>query len=133
MTASPAAYPRGEEARAARIGIIDAPGATPVTVDPEPGMVDPAAAPDMVDPDPMEDQDSAGRALPAIPTWPGFEPESVTDADLLVSLGLDYPGADIPSWVMTELGVLAAKGLVTVEEFRTALEYVLDAAGGPAA
>ena len=81
MTASPAAYPRGEEARAARIGIIDAPGATPVTVDPEPGMVDPAAAPDMVDPDPMEDQDSAGRALPAIPTWPGFEPESVTDAD----------------------------------------------------
>ena len=34
---------------------------------------------------------------------------------------------------MTELGVLAAKGLVTVEEFRTALEYVLDAAGGPAA
>ena len=42
-------------------------------------------------------------------------------------LGLDYPGADIPNWMMTELGVLVAKGLVTVEEFRTALEYVLGA------
>ena len=30
----------------------------------------------------------------------------------------DYPDADIPDWVMTELGVLAAKGDVTVDEFR---------------
>ena len=35
-------------------------------------------------------------------------------------------GADIPSWVMTELGVLAAGGDITVEQFKTALEYVLE-------
>ena len=124
MTASPAAYPWGEEARAARIGIIDAPDATPVTVDPEPGMVDSAAAPDIVDPDPMEDQDSTGRALPVIHTWPGFEPES--GAQLLASLEPDYPGLDVPDWVMTELGPLVAKDDITVGEFKTALEYVLE-------
>ena len=57
--------------------------------------------------------------------WSGFEPESITDAQLLASLELDYPGANIPSWVMTELGVLVTKGDVTVGEFKTALEYVL--------
>ena len=57
--------------------------------------------------------------------WSGFEPESITDAQLLAVLGLDYPGADIPGWVMTELGPLVANGDVTVGEFRTALEYVL--------
>ena len=40
--------------------------------------------------------------------------------------GLAYPGIDIPGWVMTELGVLVAKGDVTVDEFKTALTYVLD-------
>ena len=78
-------------------------------------------------PEPAADPDSAGSALQAIRAWAGFAPEPVTDADLLALLGLDYPGADIPNWMMTELGVLAAKGLVTVEEFRTALEYVLGA------
>ena len=42
------------------------------------------------------------------------------------SLGLAYPGIDIPGWVMTELGVLVARGDVTVDEFKTALAYVLD-------
>ena len=42
------------------------------------------------------------------------------------SLGLACPGIDIPGWVMTELGVLVAKGDVTVDEFKTALTYVLD-------
>lgn len=42
------------------------------------------------------------------------------------SLGLAYPGIDIPGWVMTELGVLVAKGDVTVDEFKAALTYVLD-------
>ena len=78
-------------------------------------------------PEPAADPDSAGSALQAIRAWAGFAPEPVTDADLLALLGLDYPGADIPNWMMTELGVLVAKGLVTVEEFRTALEYVLGA------
>ena len=40
-------------------------------------------------------------------------------------MGLDYPGADIPNWVMTELGVLVARGEVTVGGFKTAPEYVL--------
>ena len=57
--------------------------------------------------------------------WSGFEPESITDTQLPASLGLDYPGADMPNWVMGELGVLVAKGEVTVDEFRTAPEYVL--------
>ena len=52
----------------------------------------------------------------------------ITDEQLLASLGLDddYPDADIPGWVMTELGVLAAKGDVTVDEFVLALQYVLE-------
>ena len=43
-------------------------------------------------------------------------------------LGLDddYPDADIPDWVMTEQGVLAVKGDVTVGEFMLALQYVLE-------
>ena len=86
----------------------------------------PGAAPGAA-PEPAADPDSAGSALQVIRAWAGFAPEPVTDADLLALLGLDYPGADIPNWMMTELGVLVAKGLVTVEEFRTALEYVLGA------
>ena len=60
--------------------------------------------------------------------WSGFEPEMITDEQLLASLGLDdnYPNADIPDWVMTDLGVLAAKGDVTVDEFMLALQYVLE-------
>ena len=58
--------------------------------------------------------------------WSGFESEFITDEQLLDSLGLDYPDADIPDWVMTELGVLAAKGDVTVDEFMLALQYVLE-------
>ena len=59
-----------------------------------------------------------------IRTWSGFEPGSVTDAQLLDALGLDYD-VDIPSWVMTELGVLYAQDRVTLEEFTTAISYVL--------
>ncbi len=59
-----------------------------------------------------------------IRTWSGFEPGSVTDAQLLDALGLDYD-RDIPSWVMTELGVLCAQDRVTIEEFTTAVSYVL--------
>ena len=106
-------------------------GALTVTpqVDPEPGAgeVDPEPREVPVDPDPEPEPapDTAGRDLLAIRMWSGFEPESITDAQLLASLNLDYPGADIPSWVMTELGPLVVKGGVTVGEFKTALEYVL--------
>ena len=117
-------------------GVDPEPGAVdpePGTVDPEPGVTDPEPTGmiDAVDPEPEPgsptDQDTAVRDLLAIRMWSGFEPESITDAQLLESLGLDYPGADIPSWVMTELGPLAAKNLITIDEFRTALEYVLEA------
>ena len=110
---------------------VTAPGTDPEpgVVDPEPGVVDPEPTGiiDAVDPEPGAGDDSAGRDLLAIRMWSGFEPESISDAQLLATLGLDYPGADIPSWVMTKLGVLAAKGDVTAGEFRTALEYVLEA------
>ena len=122
--------------RIAEVKIFDAldvraPEPEPVTVDPEPGTepnaVDPEpvavprTVPDMADSDPDVD-----RSLLAIRMWSGFEPESISDIQLLASLNLDYPGADIPSWVMTELGPLASKGDITVEQFKTALEYVLE-------
>ena len=34
--------------------------------------------------------------------------------------------ADIPGWVLTQLGPLAARNLITAEEFRTALQYVVE-------
>ena len=121
------AYLWDTEARSTLIRMLDALDVMPVTVDPEPGVVDPepAAALDAVDPEPAS-QDSAEYSLLAIRMWAGFEPESMTDAQLLASLGLDYPGVDIPGWVMTELGPLVAKGDVTADEFRAALEYVLE-------
>ena len=100
---------------------VRAPELEPVVVDPEPAETEPV----VVDPAPAAVDDSAGRDILAIRMWSGFEPESISDAQLLASLGLDYPGADIPAWVMTELGPLAAKGDVTAGEFKTALEYVL--------
>ena len=103
---------------------VRAPEPEPAAVDPEPAEAEPEPA--AVDPEPAAVDGSAGRDLLAIRMWSGFEPESISDAQLLASLGLDYPGADIPSWVMTELGPLAAKGDITIGEFKTALQYVLD-------
>ena len=114
------------DGRLAGVQIFDAldvrsPELEPVVVDPEPAETEPV----VVDPEPAAVDDSAGRDILEIRMWSGFEPESISDAQLLASLGLDYPGADIPAWVMTELGPLVAKGGVTVDEFKTALEYVL--------
>ena len=99
--------------------------------DPEPvapDFADDAAA----DPEPVPvdttgsgDYDEA-QVLTLIRMWSGFEPEMITDEQMLTSLGLDYPDADIPNWMMTELGVLVAKGDVTVDEFMLALQYVLE-------
>ena len=107
-----------------QVRVFDAIAVTPPvqeTVDPEPTEL-----PVRIDPEPTGDSDSATSSLLAIRMWSGFEPESMTDSQLLASLGLDYPGADIPSWVMTELGVLVANGDVTVDGFVTALTYVLE-------
>lgn len=64
--------------------------------------------------------------LLCIRMWAGFEPESLTDADFLRMIDLDYPDAEIPDWMMTDLGVLTARNLVTVDEFKVALVYMLD-------
>ena len=99
--------------------------------DPEP--VTPDFADDAADPEPVpydilgpDDYDDT-QILQIIRMWSGFESESITDAQLLELLGLDdHQGADIPDWMMTELGVLVAKGTVTVDEFMLALQYVLE-------
>ena len=127
------AYMWNTDRKAVFIKVIDAFEVTAVlpesviqTADLEPASELPA------DPEPVssdvlrpDDYDEA-QVLTLIRMWSGFESESITDAQLLTSLGFDYPDADIPDWVMTELGVLAAKGDVTVDEFMLALQYVLE-------
>ena len=109
---------------------VTPPGAGQAAVDPEPvAPLEPLPLPSQpaaaVDPEPTADGGSAARDVLAIRMWSGFEPESVTGAELLELLKIDYPGAGIPSWVMTELGPLAAKEWITADEFKAALEYVL--------
>ena len=73
------------------------------------------------------DDDDDAQTLSLIRMWSGFASESITDAELLESMGLDnYPVVHIPDWVMTELGALVSNNDVTVEEFRTALVYMLE-------
>ena len=72
-----------------------------------------------------DDYDEA-QVLHTIRMWSGFESEFITDTQLLELLGLEgYQDVDLPDWMMTELGVLVAKGDVTVGEFVLALQYVL--------
>ena len=106
----------------------DAADPEPDVVDPEPDAADPepvAVVPDTADPEPITYSDTAEHQMLVIRMWSGFEPESLTDEQLLHELGLDYLEADIPDWMMTELGVMVAKGDVTVGEFLLALQYVL--------
>ena len=140
------AYMWNTDRKAAFIKIIDAFEVTAVlpesviqTADPEPLEpnselpADPEPSSELpADPEPVstdtlgpDDYDDA-QVLHIIRMWSGFESEFITDEQMLASLGLDYPDADIPDWVMTQLGVLVAKGDVTVEEFVLALQYVLE-------
>ena len=130
------AYMWNTDRKAAFIKIIDA--FEVVAVLPEPVVQ--AADPEPVEPDselPADPEpasaDTTGsgdydeaQVLTLIRMWSGFEPEMITDEQMLASLGLDYHDADIPNWMMTELGVLVAKGDVTVDEFLVALQYVLE-------
>ena len=130
------AYMWNTDRKAVFIKVIDAfevtaalPESVIQTADPEP------LEPDSVlpaDPEPVpydilgpDDYDDA-QVLHIIRMWSGFESEFITDEQMLTSLGFDYLNADIPDWMMTELGVLVAKGDVTVEEFVLALQYVLE-------
>ena len=99
--------------------------------DPEP--VAPGFEDDAVDPEhtssdtPWPDDYDDAQVLTLIRMWSGFESEFITDTQLLELLGLeDYQGVDLPDWMMTELGVLVARGDVTVDEFMLALQYVLE-------
>ena len=98
--------------------------------DPEsvaPGFEDDAVDPEHTSSDtPWPDNYDDAQVLTLIRMWSGFEAESITDDQLLTSLGFDYPDADMPDWMMTQLGVLVAKGDVTVGEFVLALQYVLE-------
>ena len=102
--------------------------------DPEPVLPDFADDDDAADSEPVpadalwpaDDYDEA-QVLTLIRMWSGFESEMITDTQLLELLGLEgYQDVDLPDWMMTELGVLAAKGDVTVDEFMLALQYVLE-------
>ena len=107
----------------------DAADPEPDIADPEPGMPDPepaAVVPDAADPEPVAYSNTAEHEMLVIRMWSGFEPESLTDDQLLHALNLNYRGADIPDWVMTELGPLVVKKGITLEEFMTALQYVLE-------
>ena len=100
-------------------------------------VLPPAAAqaePDAPEPDmPAPEPDAPSyHGPPASPTaafrmWAGFGPATIGDAGLAAALGLDYPDAGIPTWVKTGLAPMVVSGYATVDEFATALEYVLGA------
>ncbi len=110
-------------------------------VDPEPQVtgVDPEPQVTGVDPEPQlpavpnpelgtetfADDFDYDRALLVLRMWSGFESEIADDNQLLAVMGLTHMGTDIPAWVMTDLAPLVVKGLITLDEFRVALEYVM--------
>ena len=64
--------------------------------------------------------------LSAIKAWAGFSPEIATESQMLGALDLENSGYPLPGWAMTHLGKMASMGNITVEEFRTAVQYVMD-------
>ena len=64
--------------------------------------------------------------LPAIKAWAGFSAEVATESQMLNALDLENSGDPLPGWAMTHLGKAASMGNITVEEFRTAVQYVMD-------
>ena len=112
---------------------IPGPDPEPKVTVTEPVLPDPDPEPEIIDgtcgTQPLTESPDAKDVLFIIRAWSGFENESATDDDLLQVLNLDCyddDDAHIPAWVMTELGVLVANGDLTVGEFRTALEYILE-------
>ena len=96
-------------------------------VDPEPVTVP------GVDPKSVEDSviglgsTTADKNTPEtiIRMWSGFAPESATDRELLAVLDLE-PDGNLPDWTMTHLGALFSKGQISLDEFVTAISYVLE-------
>ena len=128
-------YMWNDDRKSVFIRVIDA---LDVTLEPEPASPEPDPEPRTTpDPEPVEPDGTGGvqqteelsdaDILSVIVTWAGFEQGTVTDDELLRALSLDrHGGAHIPNWVMTELGALVSKGSITVDEFVTALAYVLE-------
>ena len=102
-------------------------------VDPEPQVTtetDPESQlPTVPNPEPgtetFADDFDYDRALLVLRMWSGFESEIADDNQLLAVMGLTHMGTDIPAWVMTDLAPLVVKELITLDEFRVALEYVM--------
>ena len=133
-------YIWNEDRRYTSIRVFDALNITPGTemvpdsvLPADPGPVSPDFADGAANPEPVPadalwpagDYDEA-QALTLVRMWSGFESEMITDTQLLELLGLEgYQDVDLPDWMMTELGVLVARGDVTVDEFMLALQYVL--------
>ena len=112
--------------------IVDALNVIPMEVDPEPQVteVDPEPqVPAVPNPEPetetFADDFDYDRALFVLRMWSGFESEIADDNQLLTVMGLTHMGTDIPAWVMTDLAPLVVKELITLDEFRVALEYVM--------
>ena len=85
------------------------------------------ADPDRVVLEPPSGQEPPVSPAAALRMWAGLGPVTIGDAGLLAALGLDYPDAVIPTWVKTGLAPLAINNGIAVDEFTTALEYVLGA------
>ena len=64
--------------------------------------------------------------LSNIKMWAGFDSQHISDSQLLAALGLDYPNVEIPDWIMTQLAVHVIQGNITVDEFVSALVFILD-------
>ena len=101
----------------------------PAAAQAEPDAPAPEPEPDMPAPEPDAPSYHEPPASPtaAFRMWAEFGPATIGDAGLAAALGLDYPGAEIPTWVKTGLAPLVVNGYATVDEFATALEYVLGA------
>ena len=98
-------------------------------IEPEEPSPSPKTMPTAPDPEPTVNDntdDDSGDVLLNIKMWAGFDSQSISDAQLLESLNLDYPDANIPGWVMTDLAAFAVKGYITIDEFKTALMFVLE-------
>ena len=97
----------------------------PAAAQAEPDAPAPEPEPDMPEPDAPSYHGPPASPTAAFRMWAGFGPATVGDAGLAAALGLDYPGAEIPTWVKTGLAPMVVSGYATVDEFATALEYVL--------
>ena len=87
----------------------------------------PAAA--QAEPDLPPGQEIPDPRTAALRMWAGFDSVTIGDAGLIAALGLDYPDAVIPAWVRTGLAPLVINNGIAVDEFTTALRYVLENTG----